>query len=107
VQRRRLAAAASGGGYVRRRGHAGHPLWQLPVAMSAAADTRATPLWQRRLLESARASYRTLRTRERPDAERKERQWADVEFIPEWRRNRKRRGETLRYAIRVRRAPDD
>ena len=81
---------AAPGRDVRRRGHAGHPLWQ------------------RRLPESAWASYRTLRTQERPDAERKERQWTDVEFIPEWRRNRKRRGETLRYvAIRVRRAPDD
>jgi len=57
----------------------------------------------RRLPESAWAAYRTLRGKEPIDAPREARQWAEVEFIPDWARNHKKRGETFRYiAIRVR-----
>lgn len=59
----------------------------------------------RRLQESAWSPYRTLRGQERTEAEaeNEERQWADVEFIPEWSRNHKKHGEPFRYiAIRVR-----
>jgi len=57
----------------------------------------------RRLPESAWAAYRTLRGKEPIDAQREERQWAEVEFIPNWARNHKKSGETFRYiAIRVR-----
>jgi hypothetical protein len=57
----------------------------------------------RRLPESVWAPYRTLRAKERTAGEREERQWAEVEFIPDWAKNRKKNGETLRYlAIRVR-----
>lgn len=57
----------------------------------------------RRIPASAWSPYRTLRDKERTEAESEERQWADVEFIPEWSRNHKKHGEPFRYiAIRVR-----
>ena len=46
--------------------------------------------------------YRTLRESEGARDE-EERQWAEVEFVPDWARNRKKKGTPLRYiAIRVR-----
>jgi hypothetical protein len=50
--------------------------------------------------------YRTLREGPEQDREdREERQWADVpDFVPDWKRNRRKNGTALRYiAIRVRR----
>jgi hypothetical protein len=57
----------------------------------------------RRLPESAWAPYRTLRGKEPVDAQRHERQWAEVEFLPDWARNHKKSGVTFRtIAIRIR-----
>jgi hypothetical protein len=65
------------------------------------SEALATAIGQ--LPESAWSPYRTLRAAERADAQREERQWADVEFIPQWSRNHKKHGDTFRYiAIRVR-----
>ncbi len=74
------------------------------IQFAVSAD-RSEPLTRAigRLPESAWAPYRTLRGRERPEAQTEERQWAEVEFLPEWGRNHKKHGATFRYlAIRVR-----
>lgn len=47
--------------------------------------------------------YRTLRDNEKVGPETEEREWAEVEFVPDWNRNRKKKGTPFRYlSIRVR-----
>ncbi len=55
-----------------------------------------------KLPKSTWQPYRSTRAQQRGD-DGEERQWAEVEFIPDWRRNHKKHGATFRYlAIRVR-----
>lgn len=47
--------------------------------------------------------YRAIRESDKEKTPTEEREWAEVEFIPNWKRNRKKKGTPLRYvAIRVR-----
>ena len=57
----------------------------------------------RSLPEDAWRPYRTLRESGSEESSSEERQWAEVEFLPDWGRNRKKDGLPLRYvAIRIR-----
>jgi hypothetical protein len=56
------------------------------------------------LPDDAWQPYRTLKAKDEDEDLGEERQWAEVtDFVPEWKRNRRKDGEALRYiAIRVR-----
>jgi hypothetical protein len=56
------------------------------------------------LPDDAWKPYRTLKAKDKEEETREERQWAEVaDFVPEWRRNRRKDGKAFRYiAIRVR-----
>ena len=57
----------------------------------------------RALSEASWKPYRAIKPHEAQANAREERQWAEVEFIPEWGRNHKKDGTPFRYlAIRVR-----